>query len=345
MGRLKFTPPENPSFTEKLLAVTVSAEGGTYDAINMWDTGICSVGLIQFIDVAPQFGVCNLLGAVADSCGIESVVLPLDEALKMSGASFKRNNLGQWRFFLGSSEVKTAEQQKQLYFCGSNSLGTVSAEAKLRARTWAAGLASIWQNENARQVQVDFTLPKLNSFSFGDGRKILLEDPAETSLEGWPGAVKAFYMAYAVNLPTRASQMVAQAAKTSTYTKWSPEWCLDVMYTFLAYGNVGVWKERYNSKRPWLEKMFGVVLPKDVPTLLRRDWIKIPPLVAVQPTLPVDRSYEPLVFPTKDFVVESKRTDEDFKQALTLKTLQWLPFAFGMFWKFISWIESLFRHV
>lgn len=356
IGRVPYVPPTDPTFNDKLLAITVAAEGGHYDAINMWDSGRMSVGLIQFIDVAPQFGVCNMLGAVADRCGVEAVTGPLEPALKLSNATFKKNQSGQWRFFLdgGATEVKTVAQQEKLYFDGPNQKGTFNAARTLHAKTWAACMANIWENRDACAVQDDFTIPKLGSFSFGAGRNILLNPQDNPGEDGWAGAIKAFYMAYAVNLPAKASQMVSEGAASSKFAKWSPEWCLDIMYYFVAKGNVGVWNGRYNAKRPWLEKLFGVTMPKDVNALMRREWVTKapppvnPPVVVEQPK-PVDTPVDVITLPTIDIVAEKpdpqplnpEPTTED---GMFMKVLQWLPLLFGFGWKVVSWVFGLLRN-
>lgn len=359
IGRVPYVPADSGlTFDEKLLAVTVAAEGGHYDAINMWDSGRLSVGLIQFIDVAPQFGVTNMLGAVADRCGVEAVTGPLAPALRLSNATFKRNPSGQWRFFIdgGVTEVKTVSQQEKLYFNGPNAKGSFTPERMTHAKTWAACMSDIWENKDACAVQEDFTFPKLGSFSFGAGRQILLNPNDNPGDDGWPGAIKAFYMSYSINLPSLASKMVAEGAASSRFPKWSPQWCLDIMYYFVFKGNVGVWNGRYNAKRPWLEKMFGVTLPRDVNDLSKRAWVTVaPPPAKVDPPPPPQPTPAPeqphrepdvIVSPTTDIVVarpEPIMPQPSVEDGFFMKLLQFFPLGLGLGWRFVSWLIELIK--
>jgi hypothetical protein len=46
-GDIPFQEPKNPDFLDKCLATVTATESGHYDAVNMYDSGILSVGLIQ----------------------------------------------------------------------------------------------------------------------------------------------------------------------------------------------------------------------------------------------------------------------------------------------------------
>lgn len=47
MGKRSFILPQHPTEADKQLEVITAAEGGHYDAINMYDRGIISVGISQ----------------------------------------------------------------------------------------------------------------------------------------------------------------------------------------------------------------------------------------------------------------------------------------------------------
>jgi hypothetical protein len=138
------------------------------------------------------------------------------------------------------------------------------------------------------------------------------------------------------------------------------------MYYFVANGNVGVWNGRYNAKRPWLEKMFGVSMPKDVNTLMRREWVTkspppVKPVVTEQPKPPVvtppapapepepDSPANVITLPTVDVIGERPEPPQplnpepSMSDGLFMKALQWLPLLFGFWWRLVSWVVGLLR--
>ena len=46
--------------------------------------------------------------------------------------------------------------------------------AKLRAKTWAAGVANVWQSDKTCEIQNDFTCKKLPTFILSDAKKLIL---------------------------------------------------------------------------------------------------------------------------------------------------------------------------
>src|SRR5688500_5534365 len=63
---------------EKTVAVIAATEGAAFDAVNMYDRCVLTVGCIQFCD-GGQFSVCDMLGEVAQSAptalgGVEKYV-------------------------------------------------------------------------------------------------------------------------------------------------------------------------------------------------------------------------------------------------------------------------------
>lgn len=104
-GSIPYVSPKNPSDSDKLLKVLTMTEGAKYDAVNMYDSMIISVGIIQWAERS-QYCVSDMLGKVAETLGVQYVLDALTPALKISNATFKQNAKGKWRFFFWMSEVK-----------------------------------------------------------------------------------------------------------------------------------------------------------------------------------------------------------------------------------------------
>src|SRR5512138_1105983 len=63
IGTQGFKLPEQPTFNDRILAVITATEGGHWNAINMYDRCIMTVGLIQWCE-AGQYSVSDMLGAL-----------------------------------------------------------------------------------------------------------------------------------------------------------------------------------------------------------------------------------------------------------------------------------------
>ena len=258
-GKHKFLLPENPTFLDKALAV-VSATEGCFDSINMYDRCVLSSGVLQFCD-AKYFGTTDLLGAAAET-DETSVLSALTPALSASGASFKKNDKGKWRFFISSNvEVNTETLQRQLYFDGcSGKKEKWTAAGKHRAKTWAAAVASVWELEAARAVQSSYCKSKLMSFAMPGARALLFE--SNVPEEPYAMATQAAFISFAVNLPAIANKHALRAAATCASEKWSKQWCLWLLRELTWGPGIAIYPQRYEAIRPVLEREFGVDLPK-----------------------------------------------------------------------------------
>lgn len=279
--------PRAASFAERVLSLTASAEGGHYDAINMYDSGLVSVGAIQFID-AGSFQVADMLGAVADELGPIYVQKALAPAMDMSNAMFFKTATGVWRFSLGGVTVTTKDLQKRLYFGDSagNAVGSYTDAKRLRAKTWAACMANVWADPRAVAVQVRFTLPRLISgFVWNELKKDLFT--GDQPEYGWIAATRAVLLSYAVNSPATVVKRYA-ASRSNGHAFGSPEWCLAVLRGVIAGSGIDVWPARWKAKRPLVKSMFGVTLPSYT-QLANGTW---------DPPLPADDDPEPAPVPT-----------------------------------------------
>jgi len=242
----------------RLLAVVTATEGGRYDAINMYDRCIVSVGLIQWCE-AGQYSVSGLLGRIVDRD--PALLGPLGPAFAASNAEFKKNAGGKYRFFFrNGDEVNSADKQRELFFKNSSGLkGGWQDEQKTHAKLWAVCLADMLAQPAARIVQVEHTLPKLVNFCMPEAKKILFEGSLPS--EGLVGAVRAAYISFAANLPAVANTHLKQAVTDSKSDKWSLEWSIDVLRQLTFGPKISIYPHRYKAIRPVLERLYGVDLP------------------------------------------------------------------------------------
>lgn len=259
-GQNKHRPPITPSIEDMQLAVITAAEGGAYDLVNMYDRGIVSLGAIQWIE-AGQFTVSSMLGFVVDKCGPDVVLGPLSQALISSNATFKKNQRGQWRFFFldERGEVDTLKKMQDLFLKCDGRVGSWSEEAKLHAKTWAAGFANIWRSAAACRAQDEYTKPRLSWFVFNDAKRVLFTKGSD---EGWHGVARAAFFAYAINLPKVANEQVKLEAESSALSPGTEDWCISLIKRLTFGPNIQIYARRYDEIRPVLEKFWGVLLPK-----------------------------------------------------------------------------------
>jgi len=256
-GKIPYQIPEKPQDFDKLIAVITATEGGRYDAINMYDRMILSVGLIQWGE-AGIFAVSNLLGEVCDQVGLDTVLNPLNDILNICEAEFKKNPKNQWRFFLKGNEVTTISQQQQLFLGCDGHKGNWTPEAKVRAKKWAASVANVWVDPKAQEVQRRYTANRVLAFNMKESRVLLFNDSLPST--GWVGAIRAIYLSFAANLPKTANDMLVSTKFIGE--KWSEEWCISLVKKLTFGAKIGIYPRRYEAIRPVVEKLYGVNLPK-----------------------------------------------------------------------------------
>ena len=261
-GTQKFVLPENPTDNQKVLAVITATEGGHFDAINMYDRMIISVGLIQWGE-AGQYAVSDMLGQVVKVSS--DLLTPLQPALTLANATFAKNAKGKYRFFFKDArgEVATLVEQEQLFLCHSNgSKGSWDDASKTYAKTWAACMSNVFQQPAAIQAQTDFTVSRLRWFATTTAQAILWGpgDPQDNT--GWCGALRAGFTSFAANLPAVASEHLVKAVNAMSGTpKWSSDWCIAILRELTFGPNIAIYPNRYNSIRPVIEKLYGVDMP------------------------------------------------------------------------------------
>lgn len=259
-GKAGVTVSERPTDEEKVLLVVTATEGGKWDAVNMYDRMIVSVGAIQWGE-AGQYSVSDMLGKVAQRS--PELLGPLQPALDRARAQLKLNPKGRYRFFTPTYlEVDTLAEQQGLFLLRSNGgLGSWDEESKAYAKVWAAALSSVFQQPEAQKAQADFTTPKLRSyFVVRDAQAVLWGADEKLPNTGWVGAIRAAFISFAANLPAVAAEQLKKAPLAGL-RKWSPEWCIALLRQLTFGPGITIYPHRYEKIRPVLEAQYGVDLP------------------------------------------------------------------------------------
>ncbi len=256
-GVLPFDGTRVPTFEDKVVAVITATEGGHYDAINMYDRCIVSVGLIQFCE-SGSFGVSTMLGAARER---GAKLDALGDALAQSQASFGRNADGRWRFALsGGREVGDETEQRRLFLLrSSGKAGSWDAESRAHAKLWAACLANVWAEPAAREAQLELTRRRVLSYAMPSAKAVLFQDPRPS--ESIVGAVRAAFLSFAANLPKTAADQLGIAQELSSGPKWSDPWVETLMRQLTFGPRIAIYPARYRAIRPVVERLFGVALP------------------------------------------------------------------------------------
>jgi hypothetical protein len=243
------------SFDYKVLQVITATEGGAFDAVNMYDRCIMTVGLIQWCD-AGQFSVCDMLGKVAEH-NMEALD-PMTKYAANFGYTFDHVGSTKWRFMRGDNVVDTIPEQRQLYLGGaSGEKGGWTDETKAVARGWAAAMAGVFQHEDAKDAQAEFTLSRLGIFAFNNSKKILFGADADSS-NPIVQAAQAIYTSFAANLPAVADKQIALVNHDD---KWSKPWLIRLCRQLTFGPGIAIYPHRYNMIRPQVERLWGLDLP------------------------------------------------------------------------------------
>jgi hypothetical protein len=263
-GTVPYTLPENPTQGDKILAVATSTEGGRWNAVNMYDSCIYTVGLIQWCE-GGQFSVSELLGAIGRTNS--KLLEPMNELLKEANASF---NFGSRkpRFYMDGDVVDTREEQRRLFLLRSNGKkNSWDDESVVYAKRWAAAAVDIFADEEAIRIQKLFTLNRRMGFVAKEVRTIV--DMAPVTNVGQ--AFVAAYLSYAGNNPSWARDAIIRAVADNAGKR--PAYTLDWLVHVLGYlthnRSIAIYPHRYNAIRKVLEKLYEIDLP-DTADLLGR---------------------------------------------------------------------------
>lgn len=273
-GVVKYVLPTNPDEDDRRLRVLTATESGTYDAVNMYDSCIVSIGLIQWCE-AQYYLSSKLLHQVSeDGCSavVQSALAP---ALTASNSSFKKNASGQWRFFLNADsqltiegkdvtlpagEVNSRDRQLALFLGCDGKQGSWTDSTRAQAKLWAACMANVWTDVAAQVSHAAYTKKRLMGFVLPQARNVLWDG---TNDGGLHGMLRAAFISFAGNNPSLASTHAIKAAGELKSPKWSIEWCTGVIKEMTFGPGVAIYSTRYDKIRPWLEQLWpGTTLPK-----------------------------------------------------------------------------------
>lgn len=266
-GDVKFSLPPNPSEDAKRLAVVTATEGGSYNAINMYDRCILSAGLIQWCE-AGMYGVSStLLGAIEKEQGRELIEGYLSPALALSGSSLSRDAKGRLCFEFKAGHtmagvVDRVEEQRCLFLLNSTGhIGSWDDDSKTYATTWAMCMANLLRDPRTFQAHEKVCGSRLLGFVTTEVRNILWGPHSPQHNDGFVGAVRAAYISFAANLPAVASRMFLRAHAATKSQIWSPAWCISILHELTFGPSIRIYPTRYNAIRPVIERLYGVDLP------------------------------------------------------------------------------------
>jgi len=254
-GKTRYEIPDNPDFLDKTLAVFTATEGGRFEALNMYDRCIISLGLIQFCGASPVFGVDKMLTpcAIQNKEKLDTYVYSMPAKPRFEDVS------GKWRFKYDGEVVDNKEKQQKLFLGTDGAKGGWNSDTKLYAKQNAAVMASIFTDPEFQQIQLRYIKPRLLQFVLKAGNEIIFSRPDE---DGWWGALKAAFVSFAGNLPTVANEQIKKAAENPHWGGASDEEkCIIALKTLTFGSGITIWPHRYNAIRKTLEKLFGIDLP------------------------------------------------------------------------------------
>jgi hypothetical protein len=261
-GTQPYVTPEDPSFGEKVLSVFTATEGGRYDAINMYDRCVLSVGLIQFCE-AGIWAVSDMLGK---ACEEGAPALQDDQEFSQwvheAGYVFTNSVRKKWRFYRrgaeGFSEVDTVPEQRRLFLLNSNGkIGSWDDGSKDYAMRWAEVIAGVYEDPVAQAAQLDFIMGRIYSFMMPISKE--LWDSDEPSV--WEEASLAAYLSFAGNLPAVANKQLITHLKHTKEPVFTEGWTVELLKQLTFGPNIAIYPHRYSKIRPVLEELFGVDLP------------------------------------------------------------------------------------
>lgn len=255
-GTAKFKLPDNPTLSEKRLAIVNATEGGSYDAVNGYDRCIMSAGLIQECE-AGIFRLSALLGEL-------SRLYPFDAFmawLHSQGLDFHPNANGKYRFYIHDEEVDTTDEQQRLFRLDSDGSGW-DKDSIAYAKRWVVELSNLLSHPDCIDSQAHKVAGSLRGFMMPDARKYFSNPPVESDEESnvYEAGLAAF-LSFAANLPKVANDQLLKFLATTDSKAYDMQW-LQGLLAQLTFGpEIAIYPGRYNAIRKPLETLFSIDLP------------------------------------------------------------------------------------
>lgn len=257
LGRSRFSSSPR-SEESRYLSVITATEGGTYDAVNMYDRCRVSTGILQFCE--SYFLTSDLVGRALEASPAASEFLK--DACRDSRVEFKKNGYGRWRFFRGGLEAGTESQPGIFFLHSSGKIGTWDDESKVHAKRWAAALANILSDPKTYESQIRFCSQRLMGFVTQGAKVVLWGNGKDEHEKGdWKGAARAVFLSFAANLPSVASKHLQLHVSRHGPPIWGSEWVIGMIKELTFGPNVATYPGRYAKIRPVVEASYGVDLP------------------------------------------------------------------------------------
>lgn len=276
-GTIPFAPEKDPDFLGKIVQVVCATEGGRYDAINMYDQCILSVGILQVCEKVNEFSNTLSHCAKTELAAINESMAKLPCPLEL-----RPNGYAPMRLFFkdGSGMVDNAAAMRKAYLGGSSGLkGQWTEPQKAWAKQVAIVMADMWQSEGLRQMQLGYVKGRMFGFALPRARSTIMNNPNKNA---WSGALQAMYISYAANLPALADKCLARA-------ETHPRWLTTDENKFRIYAQealksgVDIWPRRYKDISPSLSALFNIKVPSldELASSINRDFGPIDQLTSV----------------------------------------------------------------
>lgn len=258
-GTMDFRLTNAAGDAEKQLAVVCACEGSQFDAINMYDRGIVSVGLLQWAEHVGK--VSRFLGHAIDSgCkdALTKIFRPMFDKTHVDLAPFTEGRASRWRFTHVSVPITTPEGlQDALYGCDGLSSSWNDERRSLAiewARTFHEAMTVI-----PTTLQAAYAAADIQSYVVPAVRKTALFTPSDVQRSPLERAAQALYVAMAVNSPGGAQKAFA----ATPYSVGSDDWCKEFFEAVKApAGDVPKqFATRYRRAKPIIENLYNVSLP------------------------------------------------------------------------------------
>ncbi len=250
-GTAGYKLPANPDKSDLIMRVITATEGGRWNAINMYDRCILTVGLIQWCE-GGQYSVSDMLAVTLARNVSDVAKLPMRLLMEENGIEFRRNARGRQRFHFADErgEVDRTEEQQQLFLLHSDGKqGSWDDASKAYAKRWAAAFATLYEDTEAIKAQRDYTVPRLMGFALPYARDWL--DRAPNSDLG--AAFVCAFLSFAANNPKHANNHLKLAVEASKVTPYSLNWLVDVLRQLTFGPKISIYPKRYDAIRPVLE--------------------------------------------------------------------------------------------
>lgn len=237
----------------------ISSTEGNLDAGQGWDICRMTFGFNQWCGLYP--GMVRMLNAVQKAR--PGALDPLIKFTESIGVSLT----GKDDYFLVKGQkMNTDPLLRQIFFAGGTGLkGTWTSEQRNRVIGWVVAFANChWEDPEAAGAQINYAASTVLGFVNQEARWLFdksldLSAPGET--KAIVNTLRAAFLSFAANNPTRASTYLNQTRAKTSLAAWTMPWLVEMLRGLTWDPQVDIHPARYNAIRPVLERAFGLDLP------------------------------------------------------------------------------------